>query len=295
MKVKKDTTPISSIIHRISFAQTSEINHFMVDRYEQYDYLYDTKDAQGHLTEQIHSMQDIADTYGEEANRRYADALLEYEPLWNVDYTEDGENHNRGTGSGSNSSTQTPHNWKTVNSGSDTEVQTPNGWKVENSGSDTETQTPTNWRTVNNGGHTDTHSDAGYNNITDSQGRVVTMTPTSADGNSHNDTTEQQGTFTTQMSKGTKSEQKGTYTTQNTKGTSVEQQGTFTVSGSNSSSSSDDGSHHIRKTGNYGVTSSQDLLKQQFETETLRNVMDWYISKFAVCFDLRIEGVEGLW
>lgn len=295
MKVKKDTTPISSISHSITFEQASEINRLMINRYAQYDYLYDELDENEHLTEQINCMQDIADKYGDEANRRYADALLEYEPLWNVDFTEDGENHSRGTGSGSNSSTQTPTNWKVVNSGSDTEVQTPANWKLENSGSDTETQTPTNWKSVNSGGKTDTHSDAGYNNITDAQGRVVTMTPTSADSNSHNDTTEQQGTYQTQTTKGTSTEQKGTYTTQTTKGTTTEQQGTFTTSGTNSASTADDGSHHIRKTGNYGVTSSQDLLKQEFEVEALRNVMDWYISKFAVCFDLRIEGVEGLW
>lgn len=229
MKVKKNTAPINSIVHSITFATAEEINNLMLNRYEQYDYLYEELDDNDHLTEQIHCMQNIADAYGEEANRRYADALLEYEPLWNVDYTEDGENHNRGTGSGSGSSTQTPSNWKVVN----------------------------------NGGATNTHSDAGYNNLTDSDGRIVTLTVTSSDGNSHNDTTEQQGTFTT--------------------------------SGSNTANTTDDGSHHIRKTGNYGVTSSQDLLTQQFETETLRNVMDWYLSKFAVCFDLRIEGVDGLW
>lgn len=185
--------------------------------------------------------------YKNKWTKLYAVQSAEYNPIENYSMIE--------THSGTDTKTDTPTNWK------DTEVKTPTNWKETNehkpgqSGySETETQTPTDWEkttealTADNKSTTDTSVYA-FNSST-----AVPSAKTETELKNKNIET-QSGTYETEKKvEGSLIDEKsttGTFTTETTKSGTYESQTAYDIT--------------LTRTGNIGVTTSQQMIQSEIE------------------------------
>lgn len=208
----------------------------------------------------------LVSLYNKNWKKEYAVLAAQYDPIENYSMIE--------THTGTDTHTDTPTNWK------ETETQTPTNWK------ETETQTPTNWistetQTPTEWIKTDTQTPTEWKETTvglkadneaEAENKIyafnsATAVPVSESNSSTSSKSETSRTGTFE----TTSEQAGTFETE------TEQSGTFQTETSHTGTFQTETSHtgtyekeieyntQIRRSGNIGVTTSQQMIQSEID------------------------------
>lgn len=249
----------------VTVATDTEINTYLKGKFRFYDMLIPVKD------EQVNMLQATANKWAYNAIEMFKTTQYEYNPIWNVDGTETRTNRSvYGHIIDSVDTTKTVRKQDT-----DAERSITYGRKDTAGGTDT---------TTNTYGRTDTHAQTvdsrmqRYDNGYDSSTAAASYNET---GNAGTNTDTAGGSDTSSLQHGHTSTLSGTDTTIDSIG-QISEQKSGGVKQTNSGN--DQFNETITRQGNIGVTKTQDLI--QSEREIILNVLDWYASKFADCFDI---------
>lgn len=291
MTIRNNPAVINALVHDLKYtdengdivtiASDAAINERIITKFKYYDYLYTIEDANASI------LQDIVNSWRLKVIELYKTTLYEYNPIWNVDGTEEREvttvyGHKIERKAGTTEATT--DTTKIVNTQTaDAETSTTYGRKDTTTygRKDTTTYggTSTNAHTV---GASHSRNDFGY----DSSTAAPSFSEASNDG-THATTTG--GSDNVQLSGNDAVQLSGTDATTYNAGTTQSQRSggistTHSGSDNDTHSGTDKVTDKLVRGGNIGVTSTQSLIQQ--ERDIIIDVVEFYVEQFADAFNI---------